>query len=547
MKRRMHRLFFACFFIIIISFPGCHKNLKKDLLAIEKDSGRIRNVIIMIADGMGSQELGLLISYAKYAPHSIYISKGRITAIEKVIEAGTLGYAYHEAANVLVTDSAASATQIASGKKALLETIGINQNGDPAETILEKAKKVGKSTGLVSDTRLTHATPASFAAHQTHRSKENEIAVDLLNNKVDVMLSGGLCYWLPKEANDENNEIQKQFEKRTGDAIKIVSERNDSRNLLDEAEDLGYILVFTKDQLEQANNNKILGLFNDSVFPYRIDFNLNDPKRTIPSLKEMTIKALQILSMNKKGFFLMVESGLIDWSAHDNDAGTLLHEMIRFDETLDSIYEWVKGRNDTLLVVTADHETGGFSFSYSRENIPESKDFPGEIFKGEKFAPGFNFGSYDILDRIYNQKKSYQSIIIEFDSLPKEQKTPKAMAKIINSATEFPINEEEACAILAWEEKEYDGNYNTCYGLNIIRRLNDFREFYVNNESIRKDILGRIVAKQQNVVWSTGMHTNTPVPLIVFGPEKVTKKFGRLIHTTEWSQYAIDALLEKHE
>lgn len=361
------------------------------------------------------------------------------------------------------------------------------------------------------------------------------------------MLSGGLCYWLPKEANDENNDIQKQFENRTGDNIKIVSKRNDSRNLLDEAENRGYILVFAKDQLEQANNNKLLGLFSDSVFPYRIDFNLNDPKRTIPSLKEMTIKALQILSKNKKGFFLMVESGLIDWSAHDNDTGTLLHEMIRFDETLASIYEWVKGRNDTLLIVTADHETGGFSFSYSRENIPEYQDFPGEIFKGEKFAPGFNFGSYDILDKIYNQKKSYQSIMVEFDSLPKELRTPEAMAKIINSATEFPITEEEACSILAWEEKEYDGNDNTCNGLYIIRRLNDFREFYVDNESIRKDILGRIVAKQQNVVWSTGMHTNTPVPLIVFGPEMVTKKFGRLIHTTEWAQYAIDTLLEKHE
>ena len=84
----------------------------------------------------------------------------------------------------------------------------------------------------------------------------------------------------------------------------------------------------------------------------------DDPKRTQPSLKEMTSKALEVLSKDKDGFFLMVEGGQIDWAAHSNDAGNMLHEMLKFDEAIDTVYQWAKGRNDTLVIVTADHANG---------------------------------------------------------------------------------------------------------------------------------------------------------------------------------------------
>lgn len=148
----------------------------------------VRNVIIIVADGMGFQQVALLNAYAKYAPNSIYRARGRRTALEAMTEAGVAGFIYHEAADVLVTDSAASATQFSSGKWSGSEMLGVDRNGNPTVTILEKAEQLGKSTGLVSDTRVTHATPAAFAAHQPHRSMENEIAVDMLNNDVDVML-----------------------------------------------------------------------------------------------------------------------------------------------------------------------------------------------------------------------------------------------------------------------------------------------------------------------------------------------------------------------
>ncbi|MGA1869810.1 MAG: alkaline phosphatase [bacterium] len=545
MKQRIYYLYVVSFFSALLIFSGCQNTLQYAIPGSAQDSGKIKNLILVVGDGMGPQSVGLLNAYAKYAPHSIYRDKGRRTALEKLIEKGTLGYAYHEAAYVLVTDSAASATQIASGKRALSETIGIDQYGSPTETILEKAKKIGKSTGLVSDTRLTHATPAAFASHQPHRSKENAIAVDLLYNNVDVMLSAGLLHWIPQEANNEDSPINKQLKKLTGGHMKIQSKRKDNRNLLNEAVELGYTLAFTKDQLEYAQGNRLLGLFGTSDLPYGIDFDVNEPGRTIPSLKEMTMKALGILSKNENGFFLLVESGLIDWTSHDNDTGALLHELIKFDETLACIYEWVKKRNDTLLIVTADHETGGFSFSFSRRNVPQPINFPGELFRGVEFAPQYNFGSYDILDKIYTQKMSYVKMMKAFDALPQDNRTPEALADIVNAHTEFPITTSEASRILATEENEYYIEGHPKLGKKIVPKIDDFKTFYHDHKRMRNALLGRVVAQQQNTVWSTGTHSNTPVPLIAVGPKKATEVFSRMLHTTEWAQYAIEILINE--
>ncbi|MBW1800094.1 MAG: alkaline phosphatase [Deltaproteobacteria bacterium] len=506
--------------------------------------GSIKNVIIMIGDGMGAQQLGLLNAYAKYAPNSIYKSSGRKTAIEEAMEAGTLGLAYHEAANVLVTDSAASSTQMASGEWAGSEMIGIDQHGKKTETILEKAEKMGKATGLVSDTRLTHATPAGFAAHQPHRSRENDIAVDMLNNDVDVMLSGGLRHWIPKAANDKDSKIHNHLKARTGGEFRIKSKRKDARNLLNEAEDKGYALAFTKMQLQEAKGDKVLGLFSYSGMPDGIQHKKkkDSRERTVPTLKEMAAKAIDILSKNEKGFFLMVEAGQIDWAGHANDAGTMLHEMVKFDETVDYVFDWVKKRKDTLLIITADHETGGFGFSYSRFNLPEPKKFPGDQYPDTKFAPNFNFGNHEILDKLYGQKLSYQGITSKFDRLPKNEQTPAALAKIVNENTGFPITGEEAAAVLEVERNEYYLEGHKVLSKAIFPKINDFKEFYVYGMALRNDILGRIVAKYQNVVWSTGTHTNAPVPLIIIGPKETTLKFSRLMHTTEWGQTAIEVL-----
>ncbi len=287
---------------------------------------------MIIGDGMGPQQMGLLLAYARQAPHSVV--KNRTTALDRMLkEGGVLGLSMTHAANSLATDSAASGTQLATGKPSGEEMIGSDADGNRTTTILEIAKNQGKSTGLVSDVRITHATPAAFAAHQPYRSLENEIALDMLKTGPDVMLSGGLRHWIPKEANDKNSEVRQKLEQMSEGVVKIISRRKDSRNLVKEARQQGYAVAFTKSQMELANG-KILGLFAYSALPDGIKVNRTKdaPNRSVPTLKEMSAKAMEVLSKNDRGFFLMIEAGRIDWAGHYNDTGTMLHEMLIFNE-----------------------------------------------------------------------------------------------------------------------------------------------------------------------------------------------------------------------
>jgi len=502
-----------------------------------------KNVIMIVGDGMGPQQIGLLLAYAKQAPNSV-IADG-YTAFDRIAENGSMGISMTHANDNLVVDSAASATQLATGQLAGAEMIGANKDGNTAESILERAKKLGKSTGLVSDTRITHATPAGFAAHQSHRSLENEIAVDLLNNDVDVMLSGGLRYWIPASANDEQSDARQQLETLSEGSVRIKSKRKDDRNLIAEALEKDYDLAFNLDQMNQADG-KVLGLFAYSSLPNAIVENQtkNDPDRTIPTLKEMSEKAINTLSQNDKGFFLMIEAGQIDWAGHYNDTGTMLHEMLRMNETLNYVLDWAEGRDDTLIVVTADHETGGFGFSYSANDLPHGRDLPGDVFKEQQFKPGFNFGDVSTLDKLYEQQSSYGDIFYsQFDSLSAEEQTPANLARIVNAETRFNITEEQAARVLATEDNPFYTEGHSYLGTKTVPKMDVNGAFFVyQTDDNRQNLLAREVAEQQSVVWSTGTHTNTPVLVFTQGPANATAPFGKVLHHTDVGQHAIEAM-----
>jgi len=507
------------------------------------ETTKAKNVIMIIGDGMGPQQVGLLLSYARQAPNSVI--KDRITAFDRISSNGLMSISMTNASNVLVTDSAASATQLATGKYSGSEMIGADKDGNTAETILEKAKRMGKSTGLVSDTRITHATPAGFAAHQSHRSKENSIAVDMLDNDVDVMLSGGLRYWIPKEANDKQSDARKELEQLTEGTVRIKSKRKDSRNLIKEAQQQDYALAFNKSQMDKAEG-KILGLFAYSALPDGIKETQtkNDPNRTIPTLKEMSAKAIESLSNNDNGFFLMIEAGQIDWAAHYNDTGTTLHEMLKINETLEYVLDWAKDRDDTVIIVTADHETGGFGFSYSANDLPHSRDLPGDVFEEQQFKPAFNFGDVSTLDKLYAQKSSYADIFYgQFDSLAKDQQTPENLAKIVNAETEFDITEEQASRILATENNRFYTEGHKYLSSKVVPKMGANDSFFVyQTDDNRQNLLAREVAEGQSAVWATGTHTSTPVLVFVQGPADTIAPFNKVLHHTQVGQKAIDAL-----
>ncbi|SJM89302.1 Alkaline phosphatase [Crenothrix polyspora] len=524
----------ACF--LSVALLGC-----SELTTHTPAEPTVKNVILIIGDGMGPQQVGLLLSYARQAPHSI-IANHR-TALDRLLDQGQLGISLTYPDNALVTDSAASATQLATGKFAGSEMLGLDKDGNPQINIIEQAKRLGKATGLVSDTRITHATPAAFAAHQTHRSQENDIAEDLLAVEPDVMLSGGFSNWIPEQATHKQEPVHQQLEQLIEHSFPVKSERKDNKNLLYTAQQKNYTLAFNTAQLQHARG-KTLGLFAGSGMADGIaeNQNKNAPKRTEPTLKEMSEKALEILDHNPKGFFLMIESGQIDWACHRNDTGLLLHEMLRFNDTLNAVLDWVKNRNDTLVIVTADHETGGFGFSYSNANLPVGRKLPGKAFAGGTlFKPHYNFGAPAILDKLYAQQRSYHNIFAEFDALPTAQKTPRALAELVNRYTLFTITETEATTILKTQVNPNDQPDKPASAKAIpVMPVND--AFYMSNMEKRENLLGQAVSSKQSTVWATGTHTSTPVYVFTLGPKYLAEQFRKILHHTELGQLAINAL-----
>ena len=485
------------------------------------ENGNVRNIILLIGDGMGPAQFGLLETYARRAPNSIYAD--RPTAVSQLMRQGKTLLSDTGPHNALVVDSACSATQLAIGEASGSEMIGLNARGDKIETVLQQAKRLGKATGLVSDTRITHATPASFAAHQTHRHFENEIANDLLHSGVDVMLSGGLRYFLP----DNPALISPQQQQNILAAgLSLASKRTDQRNLLTEAQQQGYQLAFNREQLQAVDKFPLLGLFASSAMPDAL-LEKSQPQRTHPSLKEMTEAALNLLSQHEQGFFLMIEGGQIDWAGHNNDAGALLHELLRFDEAIQVVVNWAEQRNDTLVILTADHETGGFGFSYSAADIPAPKTLPGTAFAGQEFAPNFNFGDLSLLDRIHNQKQSFYTLWAEASKQGTDGKpTPLSLMNAVNNSMDFRINEEQAQRILRRSPNRYYHAGHSYLGAQEFPHIHDFSAFYVYGDDVHLNLLARELATQQSVVWSTGTHTASPVPVIVAGPDDALEAFN---------------------
>ncbi|ALU43273.1 alkaline phosphatase [Pseudoalteromonas rubra] len=514
----------------------------KEVEVAPKPVTQVKNVILMIGDGMGAQQVGLLEEYARRAPNSTYNSKDNQTALSKLANGGHLGLslnAPHGENGSLVVDSACSATQLATGKAAGSEMIGLDDKGYVIETILEKAKKAGKATGLVSDTRLTHATPAAFAAHQPHRSYEPEIAVEMVESgMVDVMLSGGARVFIPSDIKEDAADQEVLANLGMPASVYKKSKRSDDRNVVVEAkEQHGYELAFDKAQLADADTNKLLGLFANSGMADGIAYRdcKADNSCTQPSLKEMTVKALDILSKDEDGFFLMIEGGQIDWAGHANDAGWMLNELLKFDEAVEAVHEWAKERTDTLVVVTADHETGSFGFSYSSHNKPEAVDLPGDGMQGKQYKPKFNFGGLELLDTLYGQKGTFYDVIGHVNGdYDFSNSTDKEWQDAIKEFTPYEVTLDEAARMNEFSSYNSD---------NVpLPKFDDFSDFYVYGTEDYTAKVGRIVAKQQNVVWGTGTHTAAPVPVYSFGPEGVTAQFSTLQHHVDIGTKMIKAL-----
>jgi alkaline phosphatase len=518
---------------------------------------KVKNVILMIGDGMGVQQIGLLEEYAQRAPNSLYNTRGNETGLQKFSNAGHIGLSLTApmgADGNLVVDSACSASQLASGIAAGSEMIGLDDQGNVVETILEKAKKMGKATGLVSDTRITHATPAAFAAHQPHRSYESAIAEQLIESgSVDVLLSGGVRHFVPSDIKTNKQAQKVMMDLGADKSLYKKSKRKDARNLIAEAKNkYGFSLAFDKEQLARVNTgdntNKLLGLFANSGMADGIEYSNCKVSNTCtqPSLTEMTVKALDILSQNENGFFLMVEGGQIDWAGHVNDAGWLLHELLKFDEAITAVYNWVKDRDDTLVVITGDHETGGFGFSYSRKDLPASKTLSGNGMQGKDYKPNFNFASVSHLDKLHAQSATFYTMMSEVNSDWDFSKTTGSQwAKAINAHVhaDYQVSEQEAQNISKREPNKFFVAKHKYLSAKEFPAINDFKEFFVYGDDLHANLIGRTLAADQNVVWGTGTHTASPVAVYAFGPQEISSQFSTLQHHVDVSKKMMAAFI----
>ncbi|MDD2306590.1 MAG: alkaline phosphatase [Prolixibacteraceae bacterium] len=271
-----------------------------------------KNVIMMIGDGMGVAHI-----YAGYTANGGHLFLDNFKQI---------GFSKTQSADNYITDSAAGGTALSTGQKTYNGAIGVNTDTVAIKTILEMAEGKGLATGLVSTSAITHATPASYIAHQGSRGSYEDIAADFMKTDVDVFIGGG---------------------------YKHFAERKDKRDLTKDLQANGYQVLRNMDDIAKVKSGKLAGLTAD-------EHNEVYPKRKM-DLPLSTQTALNILSQNKKGFFIMVEGSQIDWGAHANNTIYVVNEMLDFDRTIGKALEFASKDGETLIIVTADHETGGLA------------------------------------------------------------------------------------------------------------------------------------------------------------------------------------------
>ncbi len=406
-----------------------------------------KNVIVMVPDGCGPS-LQTLARWYKGAP----------LAVDALVVGSVTTYMYDS----VVTDSAPAATALATGYKSNDKFISVGPIPDgklstlpvppevvrykPLATVLEAAKLKGKATGVVATSTISHATPAAFFSHVHSRSLENDITEQLVYQNVDVVLGGGKQHLLPTSAGGR---------------------RTDGEDLLAVVKNKGYTFVEKASELAAVRSGRVFGMFASGAMQPHIDRAEFGPDQ--PSLAEMTAKAIELLSQDPEGFFLIVEGSQVDWAMHANDPVWAVTDFLAFDDAVKVAYDFAKADGDTLLLALPDHDTGGLTIGNRSTN------------------------------------SSYVAIKLEqlVEPLKKMKITAPALARKIGAS---PTADKVKAEVSQW------------WGLT----LSDDDAAAILAEAGKVGLeyaLGKVVSERHTVVgWSTHGHHGSDVPLWAFGP-----------------------------
>lgn len=332
-----------------------------------QSSKKAKNIILFIGDGMGLTHL-----YVGY----IY-NKGSLN----LLQFSSIGIQRTYSADNYITDSGASGTALATGYKTKNQMIGLRPDSSKLTSILELAEQHKLSTGLVATSSIVHATPATFIAHNVYRYNYEEIALDFLKTDIDVFIGGGSKYF---------------------------NERNDNLDLTDSLLDKGYTVLYNIKDIKESNATKLAGFTAEEHNP-----KISEGRGNMLTIA--TQKAIDILSKNENGFFLMVEGSHIDWGGHNNDAEYIAQEVIDLDKAVGVAMEFADKNAETLIIVTADHETGGLGFNNGNIQTGEIEcgfttgEHTGVWVPVYSYGPGEELfkGFYDNTDIFYKMLEVY--------------------------------------------------------------------------------------------------------------------------------------------
>ncbi|ERT68729.1 alkaline phosphatase [Cetobacterium somerae] len=407
--------------------------------------GFAKNVIFLIPDGSSSTVSTLT--------RAVY-NDGESLNIDEMASGMVKTYN----SDTFIADSAPAGTALATGWKTQDKLIGVKPKaatlngarvpevGDelaPAASVLEAAKLDGKAVGIVATSEVLHATPADFTTHSIHRNNYSVIGEQQVHQNLNVVFGGGKSYLKKDNATEANSK-----------------KRTDGEDMLESLQANGYNIVQTLDEMKSLNKDFVWGLFAEKDMPYDLDRD----KGTTPSLAEMTEKAIELLSKDKDGFFLMVEGSKVDWAGHANNPIAITSEYAAFDKAVGVALDYAKKNSDTLVVAVTDHGTGGLSIG----NLKTSYNYP-EL-------------PVDVFTK--DMKKAKFTEVLTAEKISKDKANTKSLAK------------------------EMLGLDLTTEELNMIEKTQKTSEI--------ETILGKAMSERAHLGWTTNGHTGEDVPLYVY-------------------------------
>jgi len=412
----------------------------------KKFKNKAKNIIFMVSDGMSTGTLNMadLQLNRSTGKGSNWLNLYRDNKVSR----GLMDMA---SASSIVTDSAAASSSWGGGHRVENGKLNIGPNGEEYTPILQKFKKAGKKVGCVTTVPITHATPAGFLINSKSRGSMDEIAVMYLEQNFDVLMGGGT-------------------------EIFSADKRKDKKDMFGAFAQKGYAVVKTRDEMLQDNSSKpILGVFYEDGLPYTLDQKSSpDLMKKIPTLAELTAKAIEKMKNHPNGFVMQVEGGKVDWAAHANDIGALIYDQIAFDEAVKVAIEFADQNGETLVVITTDHGNAN----------------PGVVYGKEA---NVNF------DRIQKFTQTNEWILNRINS----DFTIIQVIELIENTNNFKISNEDAESIFKHYhglEKQEDGLYNY--------------------KKLPYKLLADIQKKYTNVGWIGDNHSADYVELAMYGVGK---------------------------